>query len=84
MEQITGNGKYQYNHAKKKQAKFKVGDVCYATHEKFVGLMRVEILKCNENSAMVKIIVCAKEQDEKEQSKLNDITIIPYKRMKKI
>ena len=46
--------------------------------------MRVEILKCNENSAMVKIIVCAKEQDEKEQAKLNDITIIPYKRMKKI
>ena len=41
MEQITGNGKYQYNHAKKKQAKFKVGDVCYATHEKFVGLIRV-------------------------------------------
>ena len=30
MEQITGNVKYQYNHTRKRQAKFKVGGTYYA------------------------------------------------------
>ena len=85
MEQITGNGKYQYNHTRKRQAKFKVGGTYYALpHEKIKGLLTVKVLKCYVNSAMVEVVECHRKIDKPYLKKMSNVIVVPYKKMELI
>lgn len=79
MEQVIGNTKYQYNHPRKRKTKIQVGQIRWANHPLFKDLIRVEVLKLYENSAMVKIIVCKNAIDDAKQLELRDLTTVRYK-----
>ena len=85
MEQITGNGKYQYNHTRKRQAKFQVNGIYYALpYGKVQGLLTVKVLKCYTNSAMVEVIESHRKIDKPYLKSKSNVIVVPYKKMELI
>ena len=73
MEQITGNGKYQYNHTRKRQAKFKVGGTYYALpYGKVKGLLTVEVVESH------------RKIDKPYLESKSNVIVVPFKKMELI
>lgn len=85
MEQITGNGKYQYNHTRKRQAKFQVNGIYYALpYGKVKGLLTVKVLKCYTNSAMVEVVESHRKIDKPYLESKSNVIVVPFKKMELI